>query len=698
VVLALCILCTGHAFNQSLKKGFEALEIHDYFKAKKVFARKFKKNKALSAYGLARVFLQPNNPFQNIDSAHYYIQIALDSYELVKSKVKAKYEVFGFKTTVMEGLRQEVSTELFQRARVLDTEDTYVKFISQNFWANEIPFAVFLRDSCAFEYAVNEKKSESLVKYIEKYPTTSFLERAWDLYYKLQFKEETVGKREEDYLAFLSKYPSHPYVHSAEQLIFKFYEDKNTIQAYEKFISTYSKSSYLADAWIKLYRAFIKENGLTYLGIFKTTYPNYPFMEDLEQEIKLLNERLFPCINIENWGFMNHLGEMIIASKFDFVEPFSQGRSAVLLNNQYGFIDTKGSWLILPQFSEVLPFRYNLSVVYNSEGKAGLINLFGEWILSPQFDDILIINDEKIWIETEDGYVMYSIKKNDFEASNFQEISDFVDGFAIVSGKDRNSLIDLKGNIQFYSSEEITRFGELFLVQISDSSALVNEKNEIVLPFGDYEIGNFNKYSLTPFVQNEKLGYINNSGEIVINARLDIYPNWKLFGIFEFGHSKAYNSKTKKFGLIDEKGNWLVQAKYDDISFFSEMIAVRMKDKWEFILANGTKLNFGAFDFAESFLNDVALVKVSGAFGLINSKGELVLNTEMKRIIRMSDDVLIWENSEGELWLGDQSGKFLWPEPCSRIDKIDDEHIRLISNEKVHYYIIKERRFVSLVN
>ena len=115
----------------------------------------------------------------------------------------------------------------------------------------------------------------------------------------------------------------------------------------------------------------------------------------------------------------------------------------------------------------------------------------------------------------------------------------------------------MKGTPKFTYNNEIQRFGDLFLVSMNDSLALVDDNNKVVLPFDTYDFGAFNPQGLTAFVLHEKLGYINADGTIAIEPRLDMFPNWEIFASFYNGYAKAYNQKAKKFGLIDDKGSWI---------------------------------------------------------------------------------------------------------------------------------------------
>lgn len=696
-ITALCILVLpGAALGQSLKTGFEALEVHDYFKAKKIFEKKKKRHKSIASFGLASVFVRPNNVFQNIDSAHVYVAKALEDYAAVKPRRQQKFARVGFTKENLLALRQQIATTLFDRAVSTNTEEAFVAFIMDNFWADEIPQATFYRDSLAFEKHVAEHFSEEMTAFLEKYPTSVFASRAQEAFYKFQFEEETASKRKEDYESFILNFPTNPFVKDADRALYRFAEDVNTVKSYEKFLENYPQSAYRNDAWRALYRAYIRQNGLALIGEFKKNYANYPFLAEIDKELSLLNTRLFPFFLEEKWGFMDQDGIMRLEPEFDFVEMFSQGRAAAQHGELFGFIDPVGNWIIRPEFTDVSPFRFNLSVVIDQKGNAGLINLFGEWILEPRFDDIQIINDDWLWIADDSGWILYQISKNQFGKEYFTAVSEFNNGFALVASKKEYALIDIKGNKLMSYSEEIERFGDLFVVHVNDSSALVNEFNDKILPFDVYSFGNFNPNGLTPFLKNEGLGYLNPEGKIGIEPKLDAYPNWSLFASFDYGHAKAFQQRTKKYGLIDQKGLWVLPPKYNDVSFYSDIIAVQISDKWEYVNKNGQRLNIGVFDRAESFIDSAGIVISNGFYGLVNATGEILIPLEMKRLLRLNGDLLRLEDHEGKLWLSNNQGQLIFDQPCDKIDRIDDGLIRMIVQEEVYYYLMKEKRLVNL--
>jgi hypothetical protein len=78
------------------------------------------------------------------------------------------------------------------------------------------------------------------------------------------------------------------------------------------------------------------------------------------------------------WGYVNPVGETVIASRFDDAFPFYDERAVAIENKQYGVIDTKGKWLVSPRngvsHGEISSHRL---VCSNDAGKWGAIDMKG---------------------------------------------------------------------------------------------------------------------------------------------------------------------------------------------------------------------------------------------------------------------------------------------------------------------------------
>jgi hypothetical protein len=122
------------------------------------------------------------------------------------------------------------------------------------------------------------------------------------------------------------------------------------------------------------------------------------------QYMDVFSEGLAPARLTENskLGFINEEGELVIAEKYEIAEPFHEGLAKVGLSsyeNQSGLINSKGDYVLQPQFGEIVYLGKSLWAVakttrqmgYNGESephKFALYNSKGEKISDYVFDDI----------------------------------------------------------------------------------------------------------------------------------------------------------------------------------------------------------------------------------------------------------------------------------------------------------------------
>lgn len=195
----------------------------------------------------------------------------------------------------------------------------------------------------------------------------------------------------------------------------------------------------------------------------------------------------------EKRGFIDRKGRMVIPAAWDLAESFSEGRAMVTKDGKDGFIDRTGT--------VVIPFRYKLSEAF-SEGLAavmdeddrwGYINKEGRTIIRHKYRSACSFREGKAYVLDEEGPLF--IDQNGercFETSFIHRVrgSYFQNGRALVTDlEDEDWYIDEKG--QFINRPDGC---------------------EGFLPFRE---------GLAVVVRNDKAGYIEKNGRIVIDCIYD---------------------------------------------------------------------------------------------------------------------------------------------------------------------------------
>ncbi|MCC8087675.1 MAG: WG repeat-containing protein [Rikenellaceae bacterium] len=142
-------------------------------------------------------------------------------------------------------------------------------------------------------------------------------------------------------------------------------------------------------------------------------------------------------------------------------------------------------------------------------------------------------------------------------------------------------------------------------VRIMNDWFLINESGKVVCKIGwVQEIGGFSE-GLALLKQKNKFGFIDKSGEIVVNLDYDNARNF---------HEELAGVKFQgKYGFINKSGQWIIPPDYDMVFDFHEGVAVYgINGKFGYLGIDGNKIFSPTFDFASSVKNGIATAENNG--------------------------------------------------------------------------------------
>ena len=168
-----------------------------------------------------------------------------------------------------------------------------------------------------------------------------------------------------------------------------------------------------------------------------------------------------------------------------------------------------------------------------------------------------------------------------------------------------------------------------------DKVGFKNENGELVIP---YKYGDAMQYEVEnePIVVklNNKWGLVDCNGNALSDFKYDEIKSLKEAMKVRIGD---------KWGVIDEFGRELCALKYDAISGIrynannDTPILVKYYDRYGFINTRGEEIIPLQYDFAYNFINDWAVVRVGGLWGIINRDGDMVVEPQYEKIVLPSN-------------------------------------------------------------
>ena len=231
---------------------------------------------------------------------------------------------------------------------------------------------------------------------------------------------------------------------------------------------------------------------------------------------------------------------------FKWAGRFFDGLAVASENGYLGYINTKGNFVIKPEFEYALPFHNDVAKVWKN-GKPYLIDKKG-----------------KILFENNYRFIKYAIKDS-FEPIFIVTTQNWKCGVIDKTGK---LLVDTTYNHirQFCEGLAVAEMREVIGELLGEYGVVVlNLKGDIVVPFGKYSrIGDYNS-SRAAVTSNEwdwkTIGFIDNKGNLVFkkeNCDFDSYNS----PAFSDNLVALRNSENKDYVLVDTQGKKIYDSKH----------------------------------------------------------------------------------------------------------------------------------------
>jgi len=323
------------------------------------------------------------------------------------------------------------------------------------------------------------------------------------------------------------------------------------------------------------------------------------------------------------WGFADTKGQLIIAAKFDAVGDFADnGLAAAQINGRWGFIDGSGQWVINPQFDYVKPFLSTglaLAREYKYEEPES------KWHRPRSIGKLGFINTSGQWVV----------------APVFDRVNEFFDtGLAVAVVNNKSGMINTSG--QWVIKPE---FREIWFPEGSSLGQVITTSGKRAL------INTSGQWITEPILDG--LGRVVYKGEKVTSARLG-----------------------DKVGIIDvAKGQWLAEAKFDEISEFNDqgLATVKLNGKFGLINNEGKLLIEPKFHHLQAAPNSgLFAVGNNGQWGLIDLEGKWVIEPKFDSLQFVSDKGPIAARDKGKWGLIDREGNWTVEPKLDGISRFND--------------------------
>lgn len=680
-------------FAGKIDKGYQALKVYDYFKAKKSFEKGLKYNQSPAAQGLSIIYLRTDNPFHNLDSALRYVNMSLSSFDLTSDSKKARYAVYGFSQDSILSLRTQISTAIFNMKVKENTVAGFQEFIDVHTWAEELPRAIAMRDSLAFYGAVHTNTSEAFNAFVQNYPSSEYIELAKENYHQVKFVEETGDGSLISFERFVKNNPNSPLVTEARERVFHMITESGSIASFEKFIEAHPDYPQVRDAWISLFHRFLTPYTEERLNAFNEMYPDHPITDRVNLERSAMYTPYLLFKSDSGFVFKSFDNEELLAVNYEAAGTFSEGLCSVAQDSKVGVIDVFGSVRVPFIYESISQFVNGQAIVELNE-KFGVIDRNGRIIMDIDFDDISELSEGRRFAQKDDLYGYYDSQGHNFIKHQFLDAYSFEKGKAKVVFKEKEAYIDSLGSYAIPPYfDEVKLFNDSLYVYLEDDMmGLCNAKcDKITDPIFE-DIGR-QINGLAVAVLDDRIMYINEKGTIILDNEFEVFPNYLVQGTFKDSIAVIY--KDEQYGRISLKGAVVNKVKYDNIGNGKKVFSA-MKDELWGLFTEGDKTVLEPTYDELYFVNEQLLVARKGdTTGLIRMSGKVVIPFLFESIEKLTDSLyLVKQNGRYGVY---QYGELIFPAIYEKVEFYDAKVLRLMKEEETIYFSIGDGRAISSI-
>jgi len=204
----------------------------------------------------------------------------------------------------------------------------------------------------------------------------------------------------------------------------------------------------------------------------------------------------------DKWGAVNTKGEWVIKPQFDELGIFENGIAKAYAGDYYGYVNTKGEWVIEPQFIRNYDEFSEGLVAAQTDSQMGYIDAQGNWkIVLPRYEwAILGAFDQGVArVMTDQGAGIINANGEWVLEPVYNSMSDFNQGVASVEiGMNNYGYINAEGQIivapEYHYTSKFYDDGYGVAQRYDGTWVILDTNGNVVIDGGFEGIGNYYSY------------------------------------------------------------------------------------------------------------------------------------------------------------------------------------------------------------
>lgn len=298
--------------------------------------------------------------------------------------------------------------------------------------------------------------------------------------------------------------------------------------------------------------------------------------------------KLFPIADGEKFGYADLEGNIVIKPQFDRAYMFRDGVALVGVgtgkDTRWGYVKEDGTVLSEPTYIEATQFNEGLAWIVKEDGYPIAIDTKGQvQIEAKDARSVRCFSDglAAFCVEEKPYHYLWGFMNTSGKTviePQFKNVGEFSEGLAAVKTELGWNYIDKKGNVvirnvpneipeRFHNGRIVVKAGDYRVKGLYDNSG------KQVLPFEYIQI--IPDGDLFLFTATGIRGWMDKNGKTVISVEDNVSDNITCF----YGAEQALFSKGGKWGYINRQGKVSIPAQFDRAFPFSGDHALVLKDQ-----------------------------------------------------------------------------------------------------------------------
>ena len=241
------------------------------------------------------------------------------------------------------------------------------------------------------------------------------------------------------------------------------------------------------------------------------------------QDIRPFDQDFYKIKQSGKWGLINAQGELVLSTDYEQVKRIHEAYFLVSLAGQTGVVSLGGVQLVETAYDEIVLLKGGLFLV-KKNSLWGIMSPFGSALTEVQYSSFDFLADHYLRLYTYGEKHLFSLACQQIIAQ--ERISRFLpisEQCVMIKQRQKVGIVDYCGQpVLVEDYDEILWFADgVFRVKRQDKWALAGTGDKLLTPFQFDYISPVNATGLAKARVNDRVGLLNQRGQIVIEAQYD---------------------------------------------------------------------------------------------------------------------------------------------------------------------------------